>query len=127
MIERSAITGLVLSGGRGVRMDGADKGLQLFRGVPLALRAIRRLAAQVGSVCVSANRNLAAYQSMGVAVFPDTSADYPGPLGGYLAGLGHCSTPYMATVPCDTPNFPLDLVERLAHCLIDSQADIAMA
>jgi molybdopterin-guanine dinucleotide biosynthesis protein A len=30
-------------------------------------------------------------------------------------------------VPCDTPNFPLDLVERLAHGLADIDGEVAMA
>ena len=67
---------------------------------------------------INANRNLGAYESMGVPVWPDAPADYPGPLAGLLAGLEHCETPYLVTVPCDTPNFPLDLVERLAAALV---------
>jgi molybdopterin-guanine dinucleotide biosynthesis protein A len=31
------------------------------------------------------------------------------------------------SVPCDTPNFPLDLVQRLADALAQDDADIAMA
>ncbi|HUL67679.1 MAG TPA: molybdenum cofactor guanylyltransferase MobA [Burkholderiaceae bacterium] len=126
-IDRRDITGLVLAGGRATRMGGLDKGLQPFHGVPLALRALLRLAPQVGEVMISANRNLAAYESMGVPVWPDPIADYPGPLGGWLAGLEHCSTAYLVTVPCDTPNFPTDLVERLACALHEADADIAMA
>ena len=76
---------------------------------------------------VNANRNLAAYESMGVPVWPDPLADYPGPLAGLLAGLEHCDTPYLVTVPCDTPNFPEDLVARLAAALEAGGADIAMA
>src|SRR5271156_3149023 len=34
-----------------------------------------------------------------------------------LAGLTHCSTPYLVTVPCDSPNFPADLVARLSEGL----------
>ena len=33
----------------------------------------------------------------------------------------------MATVPCDSPCFPADLVERLAAALVAEEADIAMA
>ena len=76
---------------------------------------------------INANRNLAAYESMGVPVWPDALADYPGPLAGLLAGLEHCETPYLVTVPCDTPNFPTDLVPRLAQALTAADAEIAMA
>ncbi len=52
---------------------------------------------------------------MGAPVWPDALPDYPGPLAGVLAGLEHCETPYLLTVPCDTPHFPLDLASRLAR------------
>ncbi|MFM9914241.1 MAG: molybdenum cofactor guanylyltransferase MobA [Rhizobacter sp.] len=127
MIERAQITGIVLSGGRGSRMGGVDKGLQNHLGIPLALHALLRLSPQVGHVMINANRNIGAYDSFGVPVWPDAIADYPGPLAGFLAGLEHCDTPYLVTVPCDTPNFPTDLVARLAADLVAQNARIAMA
>jgi molybdenum cofactor guanylyltransferase len=126
-IDREQITGLVLAGGRGSRMGGVDKGLQNHLGVPLAMHALLRLQPQVGHLMINANRNLGAYESMGVPVWPDTQGDFPGPLAGVLAGLERCETPYLVTVPCDTPNFPLDLVERLAEALARDGAEIAMA
>ena len=127
VISVDDITGLVLCGGRGMRMGGVDKGLQNHHGMPLALHALMRLAPQVHHAMINANRNLAAYESMGAPVWPDPMADYPGPLAGWLAGLEHCETPYMVTVPCDTPAFPADLVARLAAALQAEGAEIAMA
>ncbi len=127
MIDTHDITGLILCGGRGTRMGGVDKGLQNHHGLPLALHALMRLQPQVGHVLINANRNLSAYESMGVPVWPDPMADYPGPLAGWLAGLEHCETPYLLTAPCDSPNFPLDLAARLAAALVEAEADIAMA
>lgn len=127
MISSSDITGLVLAGGRGSRMGGVDKGLQNFNGVPLALHTLLRLQLQVGHVMVNANRNLSAYEAFGAPVWPDGLADYAGPLAGFLTGLERCETPYLATVPCDTPLFPLDMVERLAEALERESAEIAMA
>jgi len=127
MIPRDDITGLVLAGGRGSRMGGVDKGLQNHRGMPLAMHALLRLQPQVGHAMINANRNLGAYESMGVPVWPDATSEYPGPLAGVLSGLERCETPYLVTVPCDTPNFPLDLVERLATALERDDAQIAMA
>jgi molybdenum cofactor guanylyltransferase len=126
-IDRADITGLVLAGGRGSRMGGIDKGLQPHLGQPLALHALQRLAPQVGRVALNANRNLAAYAEMGAPVWPDALPDQPGPLAGFLAGLAHCETPWLVTVPCDTPDFPADLVARLARAAADSGADIALA
>ncbi|MEY4753993.1 MAG: molybdenum cofactor guanylyltransferase MobA [Pseudomonadota bacterium] len=126
-IDPQDITGLILAGGRGSRMGGVDKGLQNHRGVPLALHALLRLQPQVGALLINANRNLGAYESMGVPVWPDASADFPGPLAGFLAGLEHCETPWLVTVPCDSPDFPPDLVARLAAGLQAADADIALA
>ena len=127
MIATTDITGLVLAGGRGSRMGGVDKGLQTWRGMALATHALLRLAPQVGEVMINANRNLGAYESMGAAVWPDTLPDYAGPLAGILTGLERCETPYLVSVPCDSPLFPLDLVARLAAALQAEGAEIAMA
>jgi molybdopterin-guanine dinucleotide biosynthesis protein A len=126
-IPREQITGVVLAGGRGSRMGGVDKGLQGHLGVPLAMHALLRLAPQVGQVMINANRNLAAYEALGVPVWPDGVADFAGPLAGFLVGLERCETPYLVTVPCDTPGFPQDLVARLAQALVAADAEIAMA
>jgi len=126
-IAREQVTGLVLAGGRGSRMGGIDKGLQDHRGMPLALHALLRLQPQVGTAMVNANRNLGAYESFGVPVWPDALPDYAGPLAGFLAGLEHCATAWLVTVPCDTPDFPLDLVARLAATADAEDAEIALA
>lgn len=126
MINTADISGLVLAGGRGSRMGGTDKGLQNFRGVPLALHTLLRLQMQVDNCLINANRNLAAYESFGVPVWPDTLADYAGPLAGFLTGLEHCTTPWLLTVPCDSPLFPLDLAARMASAATQTGAEIAM-
>ncbi|HWS04555.1 MAG TPA: molybdenum cofactor guanylyltransferase, partial [Burkholderiaceae bacterium] len=53
--------------------------------------------------------------------------DYAGPLAGFMTGLERCETPYLLTVPCDTPLFPPDLAVRLADALGREDAQIAMA
>lgn len=131
MIHAREITGLVLAGGRGTRMGGADKGLQKFNGTPLALHALMRLQLQegqhIGELMINANRNLGAYEAFGVPVWPDTLSDYAGPLAGFLTGLERAETPYLLTVPCDSPRFPLDLAQRLAAAFDDPATEIAMA
>lgn len=126
-IAREQITGLVLAGGRGSRMGGVDKGLQYFRGAPLAWHVLQRLQPQVGRVLLNANRNLGAYEGFGVDVWPDAIGDYAGPLAGFLTGLEQAQTPYLAVVPCDSPLIPSDLVERLAQALVRDGADVAVA
>ena len=125
------ITGLVLAGGRGSRMGGVDKGLQLHRGQPLALHALQRLAPQVGPLLMNANRHIDQYALFGAPVVVDAQAaaqaDFAGPLAGLLAGLQACRTPWLVSVPCDSPLFPADLVARLARAAVDAQADVAIA
>lgn len=127
MTAAADITGLVLAGGRGSRMGGVDKGLQLFRGRPLAEHALLRLSPQVGAVALNANRHLAKYAAMGAPVWPDSVPDFAGPLAGFLAGMQHCRTRWMLTVPCDTPMFPWDLASRLAEAAAAADADLAVA
>lgn len=131
MIHTHEITAIVLAGGRGSRMGGVDKGLQNFNGTPMALHTVMRLQMQagnlVGELMVNANRNLAAYEAFGAPVWPDTLSDYAGPLAGFMTGLERCETPYLLTVPCDTPLFPLDLAQRLAQAFEDDSTEIAMA
>lgn len=131
MIDTQDITGLVLAGGRATRMGGIDKGLQPFRGRPLAQHALARLQPQVGALMLNANRNLAQYAALGAPynapVWPDGLADYAGPLAGFLSGLEHCPTPWLLTVPCDTPLFPHDLAARLAAVAAREGSDIAIA
>jgi molybdopterin-guanine dinucleotide biosynthesis protein A len=126
-IRREQITGLVLAGGKGSRMGGVDKGLQLLDGVPLALRALRRIEPQVGACLMNANRHLDQYAAWRAPVCQDAWPDHRGPLAGLLAGLEACRTPWLVSVPCDTPDFPLDLVERLANAVAGEESVLALA
>ncbi|PWK36750.1 molybdenum cofactor guanylyltransferase MobA [Cupriavidus plantarum] len=130
MIDPSDITGLILAGGRGSRMGGVDKGLQLLHGTPMALHTLRRLAPQTGAQMINANRHLDVYASFGVHVVSDdaigNTVPFNGPLAGMLAGLAACKTPWMVASPCDTPFLPVDLVERLVQAIVVTRAEIAM-
>lgn len=121
------ITGVILAGGMGRRMGGADKGLQDLRGQLLVAWAIDRLAPQVDHLLISANRNLAQYAAFGYPVLPDDIPDFAGPLAGLHAVLCHADTPLVASVPCDTPWLPVDLVARLLAALQENTAELAVA
>jgi len=126
-----SMTGLILAGGRGARMGGIDKGLQNFNGTPLTLHTLMRLQMQesepLSEIMVVANRNLSAYESFGVQVWPDSTDGFAGPLAGFLTGLERCETDLLLTVPCDSPLFPLNLAQRLLDTLVSEEADIAVA
>lgn len=123
------ITAIVLAGGQGTRMGGLDKGLQQFRGQPLAQHAAQRLwsGGGVGALVLGANRNPQAYAGFGWPVVADSLDGFQGPLAGFLAGWSVCQTPYLLTVPCDTPLFPHDLAQHMAATLATHEASIALA
>lgn len=127
MQKNEQISALILAGGRGSRMGHVDKGLQPFRGTTMVQHVLERLAPQVGAIAINANQNLSAYAAFGAPVWPDETTGFAGPLAGLEAGLRHCATPYMVSVPCDSPFLPRDLAARLFHALQSQGADIALA
>jgi molybdopterin-guanine dinucleotide biosynthesis protein A len=60
-------------------------------------------------------------------VFADAIAGFAGPLAGLQVALERASFPLVATVPCDSPFLPEDLVARLAAALHAKGADLAVA
>ena len=126
-MESARITGLILAGGKGSRMGGVDKGLQVFRGRRLVDHVYERFAPQVGGVVINANQNQDAYRSFGVRVVSDAIGGFAGPLAGLHAGLSVSKRPLLASVPCDSPFLPADLVARLSARLDESGAELAVA
>jgi molybdopterin-guanine dinucleotide biosynthesis protein A len=121
------ITGVILAGGQGRRMGGVDKGLQPLRGRPMVAWVIERFAPQVDEVLVNANQNLERYAAFGHRLIPDAIQGYAGPLAGLHRGLTEARHELVATVPCDSPFLPPDLVARLNAALERERAEIAVA
>lgn len=121
------ITGLILAGGLARRMGGGDKGLRHFCGRPLVAAIIERLAPQVDTLILNANQNCGTYAAFGYSVVSDAVANFAGPLAGLHAGLCATRTPLLASVPCDSPFLPGDLVARLYAGLISAGAQVAVA
>ncbi|WP_354548980.1 molybdenum cofactor guanylyltransferase MobA [Kaistia defluvii] len=116
-MEPMTIAGLILAGGNSRRM-GREKAFVQLGGQPLIERAIARLGPQVETLAINANGDPARFSSYGLPVLPDDRPD-TGPLGGVLAGLRWAEAlavrpDFVATVPIDTPFFPVDLVAQLA-------------
>lgn len=109
----SAITGVVLAGGKARRMGGADKGLLELDGKPLWKHVADNLLSQLEIVVVNANRHRNIYQKSGLPVIPDSLADFPGPLAGMLSVFLQEKGDWFLFCPCDTPYIPRDLVARL--------------
>ena len=125
--ETARITGVILAGGQGRRMGGVDKGLRVLRGKPMIEWVLERFTSQVDEVLINANQNLDVYARFGHPVIPDEISGYAGPLAGLQCALSAARHPLVATVPCDSPFLPDDLVTRLDTALRARQAQIAVA
>lgn len=121
------ITGVILAGGLGRRMGGVDKGLQLLNDKPMVQWVLERFAPQVDEVLINANQNAEQYGAFACPVVPDQIPDFAGPLAGLHAALSKAAHPLVATVPCDSPFLPPDLVSRLKKALEADGADLAVA
>ena len=121
------ITALILAGGRGSRMGSVDKGLQLFKGKPMVAHVLERLSPQVDEVIINANRSIEQYAAFGHRVVPDAIDGFAGPLAGLHVGMTQATTTLLATVPCDSPFLPLDLVTRLHTAMELGNVDLAVA
>lgn len=126
-MNRPLITGVILAGGQGRRMGSVDKGLKLLRGKPMVQWVLERFAPQVDEVLINANQNLDTYAQFGCQVVPDEIGGFAGPLAGLHRGLSAATHNLIATVPCDSPFLPLDLIARLYTALDEQQADLAVA
>lgn len=126
-MTRPPITGVILAGGQGRRMGSIDKGLKMLRGKPMVQWVLERFSSQVDEVLINANQNIDQYQLLGHQVVPDEIGGYAGPLAGLHRGLSVATHDLIATVPCDSPFLPLDLIARLTVALHDQQADLAVA
>ncbi|MBP4046122.1 molybdenum cofactor guanylyltransferase MobA [Chromobacterium violaceum] len=121
------VTALLLAGGEGRRMGGADKGWLELDGVPLAERAAARLRPQAGALLISANRNLERYAALGQVVADAAEFAGGGPLAGLEAGLSACDGDWLVTAPCDLPFLPDDLAARLMAPLLRGEAPLSVA
>jgi molybdopterin-guanine dinucleotide biosynthesis protein A len=126
-LESARVAAVILAGGQGRRMGGADKGLIEYRGRPLIEWALAALAPQVDELVISANRNLDSYAAYGRRVLPDSLPGFPGPLAGVLAALQAVTADWLLVAPCDTPHLPADLAARLLGAAQRESVPLAVA
>jgi molybdopterin-guanine dinucleotide biosynthesis protein A len=125
--EKIGVTGVVLAGGQGRRMGTVDKGLVLLHGRPMVQHALERFAPQVDEVLINANQHVDQYAAFGFPVVADAIGGFVGPLAGLHVGLTRAAQALVATVPCDSPFLPADLVARLLEALQSKDAELAVA
>lgn len=121
------LTGIILAGGRARRMGGIDKGLVEVNRRPMVEWIIERLAPQVDTLVINANRNHELYSRYGYPVVADGFGDYEGPLAGFAAAMAHAGTGALVSVPCDSPAPPPNLARRLTAAMERDGAELAVA
>ncbi len=124
---KEVITGVVLAGGRGSRLNHRDKGLISVRGRPLIEYVLERLVPQVSTIIINANRNREIYAHYGYPVLGDGNESYDGPLMGMKTALETTKTPWILVVPCDCPQIPINLGMRLFQAATTDNRPIAVA
>ena len=125
-ILQSEISSVILAGGQGLRMDGVDKGLIEFRGLPLVAHVASVIESKVDKIYISANRSFDSYASYG-EVISDDLLGFQGPLAGISKALKVCSTKYLLVLPCDSPLVDSELIDDLIIRMKQKDADICVA
>jgi molybdopterin-guanine dinucleotide biosynthesis protein A len=122
-----AISAIILAGGQARRMGGTDKAMQMLGSKPLIGWVLERLRPQVEEILINTNQKNPAYQDWGLTLFRDEISGFVGPLAGLHQGLQCAQHELVATVPCDSPFLPLDLIARLYQGLVQEEAQLAVA
>ncbi len=110
------IAGLIIAGGRGLRMAGADKLTERLGPLPVIGHVVRALAPQVDRLAINANAAPERFEGLGLAIIADEKRFTGNPLAGLQAGLVWAAAQGaqgLLTVSGDTPFLPPDLAARL--------------
>ncbi len=113
---RGILPAVILAGGRGTRMGGADKALLSLAGRPMIAHLIDRLVPQCAPLGINAGGDAGRFAFTGLPVLSDSVTGQPGPLAGILAALDWAAASgadAVVTAAVDTPFPPADLVDRL--------------
>jgi len=120
------ITMVILAGGQGTRIGG-DKGLQLLHGRTLIAWVLDAIRNQSDEVLISANGGRDEYAGLGYPVIADQMSGWAGPLAGLQSALRYAHHEWVASVSCDTPFLPKDLIGRLYAAINMAAAEAAVA
>lgn len=127
----SMISAVILAGGNAIRMGGANKGLVKLANTPLISFVIYKISRMADEVLINANRDIAEFEAFGYPVLidsiKDTNGELIGPLAGLHVGLSAAKYDYVLCAPCDMPNLPINVAQRLLTQLQLSKAEIAVA
>ena len=92
----------ILAGGRGLRMDGADKAFLFVEGKLQLQRVLDSMTAGFAQVLVSYNSDPPGDPRWSQLIWvKDQRENFQGPLAGLESLLSHATTPWLLTVPVD--------------------------
>ena len=95
---RTAVTGVILAGGMGRRMNGVDKGLVVLQQQEMIGWVVDILKPNVSEVIINANRNTSDYEKFAASVVKDSIDGFQGPLAGFEAGMSAANTEWVFTL-----------------------------
>ena len=125
-MSRTPVSTVILAGGLGTRIGG-DKALQLLRGRALIDWVLDAVEPQSDEVLINANTHSETFAARGCRVIPDLIPGWAGPLAGVQAALRVARCELVASVPCDAPFLPDDLIDRLLAAIGSCEAAVAVA
>lgn len=113
---------LLLAGGRGQRMGGADKGLLDWQGRPLIAWLHKLARPLTDDLIISCNRNNERYAGFADRLVQDDDNDFQGRLAGIRAGLRVAQHAHLLLLPYDAPR----LDNALLHTLLAQAGERAV-
>jgi molybdenum cofactor guanylyltransferase len=129
-------TAIVLAGGKGSRMNYAEKAWMLHRGKPLLSHVVDSVSPQVDRVLISRNNiDDPRYDALPFTCIADIDLEtndhhggatqQQGPLSGISSCARHIKTSLTLVVPCDTPRLPNNLMRKLLTGLDGTSVAVA--
>lgn len=119
MIDKKHITGIILSGGKSLRM-GTDKGFLLYDGKPFVQYSIEALKPLVSNIMIVSNK--VDYDAFELKRIEDV-IENAGPLAGVYSGLKQSSTDYNLVLSCDIPLIKTKILKKLIDA-IDDESEV---
>ncbi len=117
MPDKLIIDGGILAGGLATRMNGLDKGLQLFQGRMLVQWVFDTINPFVSQTLINCNRHIDTYQKISPYICSDSISGFQGPLAGIHSILESSDADYFLISPCDTPRLKPGFVTKMLETL----------
>ena len=120
----SDITGIILSGGKSLRM-GVNKSLLTINGQTI-IELVRDLMQSIFSEVIIITNVPQAYEFLGLKIYEDIYKGY-GPLAGIHSGLLNSSTEKNFIISCDVPLMTKDMIKYLTEFPTNKLITVAKA